>query len=222
LQTDFQDLKLIGRGKVRDIYDLDNYLLIVTTDRISAFDVILPNGIPNKGKVLTKLSEFWFNLTSDIVKNHLITTDVSKMPEVCQKYKNILEGRTMLVEKAKPFPVECVVRGYISGSGWKDYQANGSVCGIELEDNLQMAAQPVSIGQGCAFTGTILHELLHVLGFFHTSSRPDRDSYVVVYTDNVATGLSIYLPVLLSACPLNCLLVCLPVCLSVCRFFNRS
>ncbi len=137
LQTDFSDLKLVGRGKVRDIYDLGEYLLIVTTDRISAFDVILPNGIPNKGKVLTKLSEFWFNLTSDIVENHLITTNVNEMPKECLKYKDILEDRTMLVKKAKPFPVECVVRGYISGSGWKDYQKTGSVCGIKLKEGLK-------------------------------------------------------------------------------------
>jgi phosphoribosylaminoimidazole-succinocarboxamide synthase len=137
LKTELPDLKLAGRGKVRDIYDLDKYLLIVTTDRISAFDVILPNGIPNKGKVLTKLSEFWFNMTSDIIENHLITTDVKEMPSECQKYEDILKDRTMLVKKTKPFPVECVVRGYLSGSGWKDYKATGSVCGIKLKKGLK-------------------------------------------------------------------------------------
>lgn len=137
LKTEIPELKLIGRGKVRDIYDLGNYLLIVTTDRISAFDVILPNGIPYKGYVLTQLSKFWFEKTSHIVKNHLITTDIEEMPEICKKYRNILEGRSMLVKKAKPYPVECVVRGYITGSGWKDYQKTGEVCGIKLPKNLK-------------------------------------------------------------------------------------
>lgn len=136
LKTDFQDMKLVGRGKVRDIYDLGDSLLIVTTDRISAFDVILPNGVPDKGVVLTQLSKYWFDLTSDVVENHLLSTDVDEMPEVCHKYRDELEGRTMWVKKADPFPVECVVRGYISGSGWKDYQDTGSVCGIPLKDGL--------------------------------------------------------------------------------------
>jgi len=137
LKTDFTDLDLAARGKVRDIYDLDDKLLIVTTDRISAFDVILPTGIPNKGYVLTQLSKFWFEQTKSIVKNHLITTDVNEMPEECRKYADILNGRSMLVEKADPFPVECVVRGYITGSGWKDYLKTGKVCGIKLPDNLK-------------------------------------------------------------------------------------
>ncbi|MGA1847564.1 phosphoribosylaminoimidazolesuccinocarboxamide synthase [Deferribacter abyssi] len=137
LKTDIPDLKLVGRGKVRDIYDLGNYLLIVTTDRISAFDVILPNGIPYKGYVLTQLSKFWFEKTSHIVKNHLITTEIEDMPEVCKKYKDILEGRSMLVKKAKPYPVECVVRGYITGSAWKDYLKTGGVCGILLPEGLK-------------------------------------------------------------------------------------
>lgn len=137
LRTDFPDMKLIARGKVRDIYDLDEYMLIVTTDRISAFDVILPNGIPGKGKILTEVSEFWFEKTKHVIENHLITTNVDEMPEICHKYKSELEGRTMLVRKCQPFPVECVVRGYITGSGWKDYKATGSICGIELPENLK-------------------------------------------------------------------------------------
>jgi len=137
LKTDFTDLDLAARGKVRDIYDLDDKLLIVTTDRISAFDVILPTGVPNKGYVLTQLSKFWFEQTKSIVKNHLITTDVNEMPEECRKYADILNGRSMLVEKADPFPVECVVRGYITGTGWKDYLKTGKVCGIKLPDNLK-------------------------------------------------------------------------------------
>ena len=110
LQTNFSDMTLLGRGKVRDIYEVEDKLLIVSTDRISAFDVILPNGVPGKGQVLTELSEFWFGLTKDIVKNHLITTNVDEMPQVCHKYKDILAGRSMLVKKAEPMPVECVIR----------------------------------------------------------------------------------------------------------------
>lgn len=137
LKTEFVDLKLAGRGKVRDIYDLGDKLLIVTTDRISAFDVILPTGIPYKGYVLTQLSKFWFEQTKSIVDNHLITTEVNEMPEECRKYVDTLKGRSMLVEKATPFPVECVVRGYITGSGWKEYLKTGEVCGIKLPDNLK-------------------------------------------------------------------------------------
>lgn len=137
LRTDMPKLKFIGSGKVRDIYDLGEEMLIVTTDRISAFDVILPNGIPGKGKVLTALSKFWFDNTKDIVENHLITTDLGKMPAVCQEYADQLEGRSMLVKKAKPFAFECVVRGYITGSGWKDYKSTGEICGIKLPAGLQ-------------------------------------------------------------------------------------
>ena len=136
LQTGFPDMRLLGRGKVRDIYDLNDSLLIVSSDRISAFDVILPNGVPGKGQVLTELSEFWFHLTKDIVANHLITTKIDDMPEECRKHKDILEGRSMLVKKAKPLPVECVVRGYITGSGLKDYKKTGQICGITLPPNL--------------------------------------------------------------------------------------
>ncbi len=139
LQTDFPDMKLLGRGKVRDIYDLGDKLLIVSTDRISAFDVILPNGVPGKGRVLTELSEFWFGMTKDIVPNHLITTKVEEMPEECRRHKDVLEGRAMLVKKAAPLPVECVVRGYITGSGLKDYKKTGRICGIELPEGLREA-----------------------------------------------------------------------------------
>ena len=136
LQTDFKDLKLLNRGKVRDLYDLGDQLLMIATDRISAFDVILPNGIPHKGKILTQLSEFWFSQVSDIVPNHLLSTRVEEFPEVCVKYKDILQGRSMLIKKTNPLPVECVVRGYLSGSGWKDYQKSGAVCGISLPAGL--------------------------------------------------------------------------------------
>ena len=136
LKTQLSGLKLLGRGKVRDIYDLGEKLLIVATDRVSAFDVVLPDGIPFKGYVLTKLSEYWFRQISGIVGNHLITSDVDKMPEECKPHKKILEGRSLLVKKAQPFPVECIARGYITGSGWKDYKNCGSVCGITLPSGL--------------------------------------------------------------------------------------
>ncbi|ANA40015.1 phosphoribosylaminoimidazolesuccinocarboxamide synthase [Geobacter anodireducens] len=136
LKTDFPDLKLAGRGKVRDIYDLGDALLIVTTDRISAFDVIMNEAIPDKGYVLTQISAFWFRQMEDIIPNHIISTDVKDFPAECQKYAAQLEGRSMLVKKAKPLPVECIVRGYISGSGWKDYKATGAICGITLPAGL--------------------------------------------------------------------------------------
>ncbi|PLY03050.1 MAG: phosphoribosylaminoimidazolesuccinocarboxamide synthase [Desulfuromonas sp.] len=135
-ETSFPDLKLVNRGKVRDIYDLGQHLLIVTSDRISAFDVIMDEPIPHKGVVLTQISKFWFDLMGDIVPNHLISTDVADFPAEVKKYAEILEGRSMLVKKAEPLPVECIVRGYLSGSGWKEYKAQGSVCGIELPAGL--------------------------------------------------------------------------------------
>jgi len=134
--TDFSDLKLVNRGKVRDIYDLGQHLMIVTSDRISAFDVIMDEPIPRKGVVLTQISKFWFDLMGDLVPNHLISTDVAEFPKEVQKYAEILEGRSMLVKKAQPLPVECIVRGYLSGSGLKEYQKDGSVCGIELPAGL--------------------------------------------------------------------------------------
>jgi len=135
-QTDFPDLKLVNRGKVRDIYDLGKHLLIVTSDRISAFDVIMDEPIPRKGIVLTQISKFWFDLMSDLVPNHLVSIDVKEFPAEVQKYAEILEGRSMLVKKAQPLPVECIVRGYLSGSGWKEYRQHGSVCGISLPSGL--------------------------------------------------------------------------------------
>jgi phosphoribosylaminoimidazole-succinocarboxamide synthase len=134
-------LKLFNRGKVRDIYDLGDKLLLVASDRISAFDVILPTLIPNKGKILTRLSEFWFGIMKDIVPHHLITTRVEEFPAACQPHKTELEGRSMLVKKSLPAPVECIVRGYLVGSGWKDYQQSGAVCGIPLPQGLVEASR---------------------------------------------------------------------------------
>jgi len=135
-QTNFPELKKISQGKVRDIYDLGEHLLIVATDRISAFDVVLPNAIPHKGYVLTQISKFWFQKMSSLMPNHLISVDVTDFPAECHKYKEELEGRSMLVKKAKPLSVECIVRGYLTGSGLKDYQKTGQVCGIELPKGL--------------------------------------------------------------------------------------
>jgi len=139
--TEFKDLKLFRRGKVRDVYDLGDKLLIVSTDRISCFDVVLPDGIPYKGKVLTGLSCFWFDLIKDIIPNHFITANVDKYPQELKKYRKELEGRSMLVVKSKPLPVECIVRGYLSGSGWKEYKEKQSVCGIKLPAGLKESDQ---------------------------------------------------------------------------------
>ncbi|HEX2933388.1 MAG TPA: phosphoribosylaminoimidazolesuccinocarboxamide synthase [Candidatus Binatia bacterium] len=134
-------LSLFNRGKVRDIYDLGDKLLLVASDRISAFDVILPTLIPDKGKILTKLSEFWFAVMKDIIPHHLITTNVDEFPSACRPHKAALEGRSTLVKKSTPAPVECIVRGYLVGSGWKDYQQTGSVCGIRLPEGLVEASR---------------------------------------------------------------------------------
>jgi len=134
--TEFKSLKLKGRGKVRDIYDLGDRLLIVATDRMSAFDVVMPNPIPDKGRVLTQLSKFWFDLTKEIVPNHVISTEVKDYPKVCEPYQEMLRDRSMLVMKAEVLPVECVVRGYLSGSGWEEYKKTGEVCGIHLPKGL--------------------------------------------------------------------------------------
>jgi len=136
MQTDLPGVKLLKRGKVRDIYDLGDQLLIVASDRISAFDVVMPNGIPDKGKILTQLSRFWFEQTADIILNHFISTDMEDFPANIQPYREQLEGRSMLVCKAEPLPVECVVRGYLAGSGWKEYQQHGAICGVTLPPGL--------------------------------------------------------------------------------------
>ena len=135
-QTDCPELNLVNRGKVRDIYDLGEHLLIVTSDRISAFDVIMDEGIPQKGYVLTQISKFWFEQMADLIPHHLISTEVDDFPAITHQYRDQLEGRSMLTKKAQPLPVECIVRGYLSGSGWKEYQKLGSVCSIPLPKGL--------------------------------------------------------------------------------------
>ena len=138
LETNLEGVQPIARGKVRDIYDAGEHLLFIATDRISAFDVVLPNGIPHKGEVLTKLSMFWFDFLKDVVPTHFVTADVDEYPENLRAYKDQLDGRSMLVKKLDMAPIECVARGYISGSGWKEYQQTGEVCGVKLSAGLRM------------------------------------------------------------------------------------
>ena len=139
--TNFPDLKFLNRGKVRDIYSVGDNLLLVASDRISAFDVIMPNPIPGKGVILNRMSAFWFKQMEDIIDNHIISTDVVDYPPECSPYLDILEGRSMLVKKAKPLPVECIVRGYLSGSGWNDYRRNNIISGIKLPDGLKESSK---------------------------------------------------------------------------------
>ena len=136
-QTNFPDLKLVHRGKVRDIYDLGSYLLFVTTDRISAFDVVMNTPINGKGAILSQISAFWFNKTRQIIPNHMITNNPDEYPEECRKYREDLEGRSMLVKKCKLLPIEAVIRGYVAGSGWKEYTASRTICGIKLFEGLR-------------------------------------------------------------------------------------
>ena len=136
-KTQFDDLSLVRQGKVRDIFDTGDSLLMVTTDRLSAFDVVLPDIIPDKGKVLNQISVFWFKQMENIVKNHIITTNVNDYPDEFKKHSDVLDKRSMLVKKADPLPIECIVRGYITGSGWSSYQKKGHVCGIKLPKGLK-------------------------------------------------------------------------------------
>ena len=140
-ETDFQDIDLIKRGKVRDIYDLGENLLMVASDRISAFDVVMPVPVPDKGIILTQISLYWFEIMKSIIENHVISADINDYPAVCRPYAETLRGRSMLVKKTEPLSIECVVRGYISGSGWKSYQETGSVCGIQLPGSLRESDQ---------------------------------------------------------------------------------
>jgi len=140
-ETAFPNLKFLKRGKVRDIYDLGEHLLIVATDRLSAYDVVMPQPIPYKGKVLTQISNYWFEVMSDIVPNHVVSTRVEEFPKECRAYADALRGRSIVVKKADPLAIECVARGYLSGSGWSEYQASRTVCGIPLPEGLVESAQ---------------------------------------------------------------------------------
>src|SRR5277367_5569108 len=187
LQTDFPDLKLHASGKVRDVYQIDEErLLFVATDRISAFDFVLATGIPHKGRVLTQISLFWFDFLSDIVPNHLITADVERYPQALQKYADQLRGRSMIVARAEMFPVECVVRGYISGSAWKEYKATGKVCGIELPKGLKESdklPEPIFTPATKATTGhdenISFEEMVKLLGV--DLSQKLRDATLEIY-----------------------------------------
>ena len=141
MKTDFQGMTVTSTGKVRDIYAFDSHLLIVATDRISAFDFIMPNPVPGKGEVLTRMSAFWFGKMADIIPNHVVSTNPDEYPAICAPYRELLRGRSMLVKKAKPLPVECVVRGYLSGSGWKDYSQGKPVSGIALPAGLRESSR---------------------------------------------------------------------------------
>lgn len=141
LNIDLPGVKLFKRGKVRDVFDVDGNLLIVASDRISAFDFIMPNGIPDKGKILTQISLFWFDFTKNIIKNHLLITDADQYPAQLQPYKDQLSKRSVIAKKAKLIPIECIVRGYLSGSGWKEYQKSQSICGIKLPAGLKESEQ---------------------------------------------------------------------------------
>jgi phosphoribosylaminoimidazole-succinocarboxamide synthase len=140
-ETNFRDLTVVTRGKVRDIYEVEGHLLIVATDRISAFDVVMDDPVPDKGKILNQISVFWFEELSSIIDNHFITADPDEYPESCKPYRDSLEGRSMLVHKAEPLPAECIVRGYLSGSGWLEYRAQGSISGIRLPRGLKESAK---------------------------------------------------------------------------------
>jgi len=135
-QSDLEDIQLVKRGKVRDVYEVDDKLLIVASDRMSAFDVVMDDPIPDKGRILTAISLFWFRKLSSVIENHVISSDLSEYPEVCRKYASQLKGRSMLVVKTRPLPIECIVRGYLSGSGWQEYIKTGAVCGISLPTGL--------------------------------------------------------------------------------------
>lgn len=157
LETDFRNLTLVARGKVRDIYSVGEYLLMVATDRISAFDHVLATGIPGKGMILTQLSLFWFDFLRDLVPNHLVASNVKEFPEEVWKYRKELKDRSMLVTRAQMYPVECVVRGYLAGSGWKDYVATGTVCGIRIEPGLREGdrlSHPIFTPSTKSFRGT--------------------------------------------------------------------
>lgn len=186
-ETDLEGLRLKARGKVRDIYDLGETLLIVATDRISAFDVVMNEPVPDKGRILTKISSHWFENTRDIVPNHLISSDVEEFPEVCRPHMPVLAGRTMWVRKAQPLPVECVVRGYLAGSGWKDYRENGHVCGHRMPEGLVESAKlaepiftPSTKAQGGAHDENITFEEVERLIGRELASRV-RDLSLALY-----------------------------------------
>jgi phosphoribosylaminoimidazole-succinocarboxamide synthase len=192
-ETNFTEIGTPRRGKVRDIYDLGDSLLIVASDRISAFDVVLPGGIEDKGKVLNKLSIFWFRQMEPLIGNHILEVDADRYPALLDKYRDILRGRSMIVKKAKPMPAECVVRGYLAGSGWKEYQEKGSVCGIALPKGLMESSKleksiftPTTKADEGHDMNMTFEELTNSLGKDHAAQL--RDTSIRVYENacNVA------------------------------------
>ncbi|MCX7919195.1 MAG: phosphoribosylaminoimidazolesuccinocarboxamide synthase [bacterium] len=186
--TNLPDLKLFKRGKVRDVYEFGNQLLIVATDRISAFDVVLPNGIPYKGKVLTQLSLFWFEFTKHIVPNHLITAEINEFPSETEQYRDILMGRSMLVKKSKVVEIECVVRGYLAGSAWKEYQATGTICGIKLPQGLRESSklpEPIFTPATKASSGHDINisekEMINIVGY--DIGMQLKEKSIAIYTE---------------------------------------
>lgn len=187
LQTDLPGLKPFSRGKVRDIYEVGENVLMVTTDRISAFDVVLPTGIPRKGEALTQISRFWFEKTRDIAPNHLITANVDEMPAEVRAHADVLRGRSMLVKKGGVYPVECIVRGYLAGSGWKDYRKGGAICGIKLPPGLReadMLEQPIFTPTTKAEEGhdmpMTFDEACNTVG--HETAENMRDKSIEIYS----------------------------------------
>lgn len=197
LESEIPELKLVNRGKVRDVYDLGDALLFIATDRLSAFDVVLPNGIPGKGRVLTQISLFWFNLLSD-VPNHLITADVSSRPELAP-YVDDLAGRSMIVKKAKVLPAECIVRGYLVGSGWKDYQKSGVVSGLKLRAGYRQAEkldEPLFTPSSKAAIGDhdepiSFEQLVDLVGKDYATEMRDLSLKVYTSAANYAAGCGI-------------------------------
>jgi phosphoribosylaminoimidazole-succinocarboxamide synthase len=191
-ETSLSGVTLLRRGKVRDVYDTGEHLLLVTTDRLSAFDVVLPDGIPFKGKVLNALSEFWFDRTRPIVPNHVVTTDVDRMPRSLAPHRESLAGRSLLAKKCDPFPVECVVRGYLAGSGWKEYRQAQSVCGIALRSGLRECdrlTEPIFTPATKAETGhdenVSFGRMVEILGDRALAERL-RDLTIAIYRDCAA------------------------------------
>jgi len=186
-QTNFPKLKFLNRGKVRDLYAVQDYLLLVATDRISAFDVIMPNPIPGKGAILNKMSAFWFKQMEDIIGNHIVSTDAADFPPECAPYYESLKDRSMLVKKATPLPVECIVRGYLSGSGWNDYRHSQTVSGIKLPDGLK---------ESCRLPQTIFTPTTKAPEGQHDSpiTRPEMEDIIgVELTDQVIKkSLAVY------------------------------
>ncbi len=194
LQTDLPGLKLFRRGKVRDVYECDDKLLMIATDRISAFDVVLPTGIPMKGAVLTQLSRFWFRMMEELVPNHLISADVEEFPEEIRAYRGVLNLRSMLLVKAEMFPVECVARGYLAGSGWKDYRETGAICGIPLPPGLRECdwlPEPVFTPATKAESGHDLNiafdQMVDMIGLEHSTRL--RDLTLALYQRGAAHAL---------------------------------